>query len=78
MKPKNNAVLRRESFGCKVKTDGMNTEEVLQSNRGNGEMCGWYGIFRQADETEIVFCILFIKYLGYCHADPILMQVRRV
>lgn len=55
MKPKNNAVLRRESFGCTVKTDGMNTDEVLQSNRGNGEMCGWDGIFKQVDDNEIVF-----------------------
>ncbi len=28
-----------ESFGCKVKMDGMNTEEVLQSNRGNWGRC---------------------------------------
>lgn len=49
-----------ESFGCKVKTDGMNTEEVLQSNRGNWGRCegGTASLDRR---MRLKFFYLFIK-----------------
>lgn len=71
MKPKNNSVsVRRESFGCKVKMDGMSTEEVLQSNRWNWGRCEAH--------TASLDRWIFIKKLGYHHADPIFRQVRLV
>lgn len=73
MKPKNNS----ESFRSRIKTDGMNTKRRSPVwPRKLRQMWGWYGIFRQAGETETGGG--FIKRTGYRHADPILRQVRLV